>query len=211
MQVLHETQVIARFLRFLYQLAHGLVWFYEKVVQRITRPLFNAARWAYYRYRELWDWWVYTKTGHFSRVRAGALVTTTVAACYVIPWLVINSLLLTWDAGLFLTTAKYEDTYLTFSQEIYPEYDIHSVKGCEKLPCDDQNAIYYRVRPHYFHHMWSVWKHGSLFYPDFVSAAVPPGVSRCRVLSYGFRIKLLIKQFDIYQDLLEISCVQIKQ
>lgn len=206
MQVLHETQVVARFLRFVYQLAHGCVWAYENVLRRIARPFVHTAKWLYFRYRDLWDWWVYTKTGHFSRIRAGALVTATVASIYVTP----HALMFLYDAGLFLTTAKHENVYLTFSQEIFPEHDIHSVKGCEQLPCDDQNAIYYRVRPHYFHQFWSILKHHSLFYPDFVAAAVPPGVSACRVLSYGFRIKLLIRQFDIYQDLLEISCVQVK-
>jgi hypothetical protein len=206
MQVLHESQIVARFLRFLYQLAHGLVWFYENVIRPVTRPFIRAAKWVYFRYRELWDWFVYTKSGHFSRTRAGALVTLTVAFIYALP----KAALLTYDAGLFLVTSKYEDTYLTFSQEIYPDYDIHSVKGCEELPCTDQNAIYYRVRPHYFHHLWSLYKHGSIFYPDFVAAAVPPGISKCHVLSYGFRIKILIRQFDIYQDLLEISCVQLQ-
>lgn len=207
MQVLHETQVLARFLRFIYQLAHGLVWFYENVFRRIARPFVRAAKWLYARYRAVWDWFVYTKTGHFSRVRAGALVTATVAMAYVTPHLA----LFVYDAGLFAATSRHESVYLTFSQEIYPEYDIHSVKGCEALPCDDQNAIYYRVRPHYFHQIWSVFKHGTLFYPDFVAAAVPPGVSKCQVLSYGFRIKFLIRQFDVYQDLLEISCVQLER
>jgi hypothetical protein len=48
--------------------------------------------------------------------------------------------------------------------------------------------------------------HKNIFYPDYVAAAVPPGVHRCVILSYGIRIKLLMRQYDVWPDLLEASC-----
>ena len=189
-------------MRFLYQFMVGLAWFYENVVRRITRPFVRAALHLFRGYRALWERVVYLETGHFSRVRAGLMVTATAAVFYV----AVPVLLFVLHAGLYLLTAKQHEVFLTQSQEIYPDEDVHAARGCEELPCTDQNAVYYRIRPHGFHQAWSILRGQGLFYPDYVAAAVPPGISRCTVRSYGLRVKFLMRQADMYPDLLQARC-----
>jgi hypothetical protein len=207
LQALREIHAVAVLIRFVTQVLIGLAWFWENLLRPVMRTLFwRPLKYLLRKYRLLWDRVVYLKSGHFSRLRAGLMVTATIAAIYVIPQLTLFLL----HAGLFLATAKRETVYLTQSQEIYPDHDVHSVKGCEELPCTEQSSIYYRVRPYSFHHAWSLVKRGTLFYPDFVAATVPPGVSRCTTLSYGLRIKLLMRQWDLYPDLLDAVCEPVR-
>ncbi|RYF00589.1 MAG: hypothetical protein EOO77_33820 [Oxalobacteraceae bacterium] len=112
----------------------------------------------------------------------------------------------TYDAAMFAVTYDIEDIYLTNSQEIDPEHNLHSIKGCEDLPCTEANSVYYRVREDHFNSIWSMLHHGHLFYPDYVAAAVPPVVSKCHVTSYGFRFKFAMRQWNVYPDMLEAHC-----
>ena len=205
LQAIKDIHAVAVFMRFLVQVFAGLVWFYENIVRPVARTLiWRPLKWVVTKYRLLWDRVVYLKTGHFSYPRAGMMVTATVAAIY----LLVPVVQFVLDGMLFLVTSKHETVYLTQSQEIYPDDDIHSVKGCDSLPCTDESAIYFRVRPHYFHQFWSMVKGKGLFYPDYVAAAVPPGISKCEVTSYGMRLKFLMRQFNVYPDLLEARCEQ---
>lgn len=207
MPALKEVRGIALLMQFFIQVFAGFVWFWENVLRPVTVNIFwRPFSWAFGKYRRLWDRVVYLKTGHFSYPRAGMMVTASIAAMFVI----VPAVSFVFDAGMFFLSKKRETVYLTQSQEIYPDLDIHSVKGCETLPCSDDSAIYFRVRPHYFHQVWSLMSGKGLFYPDYVASAVPPGISKCETLSYGMRFKVLARQFDLYPDLLEARCEVVK-
>lgn len=194
------------------QFARGWHWFYSWIVAPIARPLFRLARWAWGRYRALWSAIVYLKDEHgvlrFSKTRAGAMVTATVACIY----LASHVIELFWHTGLYAVTAdRGETVYLISSQEIFPELNIHNVKGCESLPCTEQNSIYFRVRPTTFNHIWSLVNHSTIFFPDYVAAAAPQGIAKCSITSYGVRWKFVmrvIQDVDFYPDILAISCEQ---
>jgi hypothetical protein len=202
LEALKNGRAFAATMTFAYQLVSAFAWFYYNVVRRLTRPFVVFAQWLWKWYRRLWDKVVYDRRGYFSRVRAGLFLTATLAFLYVLPAI----LLFIAQTGLFLFTKKRETVYLTYSQEILPHDDIHAVKGCEELPCTDQTSLTFRVRPSGFNHLWAFLNHRNIFFPDYVAAAVPPGVNRCEILSYGIRIKLLMRQYDIWPDLLEASC-----
>jgi hypothetical protein len=196
-----RVTVIGYFLKFLYQVLAGFGWVYTYVIRPVTRPFWKAGLYLFRQYRRLWDRAVYKSSGHFSRIRAGGMVIATGLAIY----LFVPVAKFVFDAGLFAVTYDIEEVYLSKSQEIDPANNTHSVTGCEKLPCTEANSIYYRVREDTFNSLWSMLHHGGLFYPDYVAAAVP-GVSKCKVTSYGFRFKFAMRQWDIYPDMLEAHC-----
>lgn len=72
--------------------------------------------------------------------------------------------------------------------------------------CTDENSIYFRIRATPFNEAWNVVHHGSLFFPDYLAAAIPVTVSRCTITTYGIRVKLFMRGTEIYPDLLESSC-----
>lgn len=184
--------------RFYYQLAAAAGWVWQHVVRPVMRPLWRYLRWSWRRYAEFWTWWV---AG--SRVRGGALILATAWLVWALP----NLVELLADAVLYAFTARTgEHVYLTMSQEIVPEHNVHSVRGCEVLPCTDQDSIYFRVRPTLFNHVWSMVHNHSIFFPDFVAAAAPAVTTRCVITSYGVRVKLIMRGLDVYPDILAISC-----
>jgi len=115
-------------------------------------------------------------------------------------------LFFSYQATLFLTTQQYEVIYLTNAEEVNPEDDVYSVRGCETIPCSEANSVYFRVRPTAFHQVYSLFTRGYFFYPDRVAAVVAPGVNECQVYSYGIRIKTLMRRGDWYPDMLDAVC-----
>ena len=131
-----------------------------------------------------------------------------VAASLVFAWFILIPLLgFLFDVGLYLATAKRDEVvYLTNSQEIMPEDNVHSVQGCYELPCTDENSFYFRIRATLFNEVWSVVHGRGLFFPDYVAASVPLSISQCTITSYGVRLKLIMRGADIYPDLLKTEC-----
>lgn len=130
---------------------------------------------------------------------------------FLCPWCwtagFIPAIVFIFHAILYFTTVKRDEiVYLTNSQEILPHENEHSVQGCHGLPCTDQNSIYFRIRATNFNEAWSILSGRGLFFPDYVAASVPVAVSRCKITSYGLRIKLLMRGLDIYPDLLQTEC-----
>jgi hypothetical protein len=112
-----------------------------------------------------------------------------------------------YDATLYIATVKHNESfYLHGSQETNVAGNIHSVKGCSRLPCSDEDSLYFRVTPSVFNHAWSLWHDHMLFYPDYVAAAVPDVVNKCTITTYGFRLKILVRNTDLYPELLKASC-----
>lgn len=92
--------------------------------------------------------------------------------------------------------------------------DIHEVHGCETLPCTDQTSVTFRVRASWFNEVWSIYHHGTLFYPGYVAGAVAPVMEKCTITSYGIRKKFrtLLRSWDVYPDLLQVkSCAPVDE
>lgn len=162
----------------------------------IMKPIFV------FLYLKLWKPWVYDKNGCFSKTNAGLYVVFL----YVV---FISFTTITWTlfhSFLYITTYEYEKVYLTNSQEINTDEDIHAIRGCESLTCSEENAIYFRVRPTVITHLYSIVNHGNIFYPDLTASVVAPGMNECEVASYGIRIKTLMRKWDIYPDMLSATC-----
>jgi hypothetical protein len=105
-----------------------------------------------------------------------------------------------------MTAKRNEVVYLTNSQEIDHINNVHSIQGCESLPCTDRDSIYFRIRFSWFNLLWT-WVHGKIwFYPDYVAAAVPPVVSKCIITTYGIRLKTFMRSFNMYPDLVQVTC-----
>jgi hypothetical protein len=195
---------------FWYQIVRSVTWVWLNILRPLLRFfIFTPMKWLWGKYRALWDQVVYVKDQYgdrtFSKVRGGLFLTATLYVVYILP----NLIELVWDTALYAATAqRHEQVYLISSQEIYPDRDIHAVKGCDALPCNDQNSFYFRVRPTLFNHIWSLLHHATVFFPDYVAAAAPAGITPCRVTNYGIRVKFVMKGLDLYPDALEISCAK---
>jgi len=194
--------------RFLAQVAVALMWIYAHLLAPVARALSVPARILWRWYRLAWDKVVYVEDKYrnrlFSKTRAGAFL----AASLVFAWFVfIPALVFAFDLGLyFLTVKKDEVVYLTNSQEIIPEENVHSIQGCHDLPCTDENSVYFRIRATYFNEAWSLVHGHGLFFPDYVAAAVPLSISRCIITSYGIRLKFIMRGLDFYPDVLRTEC-----
>jgi hypothetical protein len=183
------------------------------VLRPAGRFPFKPVTWLWRLFRLLWDKTVYREDEYrnrlFSKRRAGVfLLVAAVFAWYV----AVPTAVFLFDVALYLATAKRNEiVYLTNSQEILPQENEHSVQGCHELPCTDENSIYYRIRATYFNEAWSIFNGRGLFFPDYVAAAVPVSISSCRITSYGLRVKLLMRGFDMYPDLLAAECTPVGQ
>jgi hypothetical protein len=205
-EALRRGRLVEASLRFTYQFVQAAVWVFETLVRPVTRPFRWAALRLWRAYRALWDRAVYAKDGYFSKTRAGVFLAATIAVLYVL----VPLSAFVGDVFLFALTRERETIFLHNSHEIGgPASNLHSVQGCTALPCTEHNAMYYRVRPTAFNHVWSVINHGGLFYPDAVSGAVPPVISRCEVLTFGIRVKFVMRQWDLYPDLLDATCTPV--
>jgi hypothetical protein len=199
---------VAAMNRFVAQFVLACHWIYQNILGRAGRFLSIPARYLFRGYRWLWDKIVYRQDQYknrlFSKTRAGLLLTATL----VFAWFILIPLLgFLFDAGVYLATVRKDEVvYLTNSQEIIPEENVHSVQGCHSLPCTDDNSVYFRIRATVFNEVWSLVQGHGLFYPDYVAAAVPLTISRCTITSYGMRIKFVVRNLDIYPDVLRTEC-----
>ena len=198
--------------KFLFQLGMAGHWIYLNIISPVGRWSSHPLRWLFRQYRRVWEKVVYydDQFGNrlFSKTRAGMFLTISI----VFAWFVfIPAVAFLYDLGLYLATVKADEiVYLTNSQEILPEENIHSVQGCHALPCTDKNSIYFRIRATYFNEAWSLAHGRGLFFPDYVAASVPLSISRCTITSYGVRVKLIMRGMDIYPDLLRTECAPLQ-
>ena len=128
------------------------------------------------------------------------------AAATLILLIVVPTLLgLIFQTSYYLVTYKKERIYLIQSEEIYPDDNIWGVRGCYSKDCDSDTSLYYRITPSLFHHMWSIGHSGSIFLPDNIGSSVPTGMTRCEVVSYGIRARIMM-MLHIYPSILKITC-----
>lgn len=185
----------------------GLGWIYAWMIRPITSRLWRLARWLFEKYRRFFLWAI-TKTDAYGNTyrsvpRSGGLILSTIFAIF----LLFSIAHLTWTAALYLATVQHDDHInLTFSQEIYPELDIHSVKGCEQIPCTDSNSLYFRVGPSLFNWIWWAVHRHQWFLPDQVAGTVPPGNNKCIATTYGVRWRITIfLGVNAYPEILDIK------
>lgn len=198
---------------FFFQLVQAVSWIYEHVARPMARILFRPITWLWRLYRFLWDKVVYYEDSYqnrqFSKTRAGVFLLLSAGFAW---YVFVPALIFLCHAILYFTTVKRDEiVYLTNSQEIIPHENEHSVQGCHAIPCTDQNSVYFRIRASYFNEVWSIAHGHGLFFPDYVAASVPVAVSRCKITSYGLRIKLLMRGLDIYPDLLQTECTPLSE
>lgn len=173
--------------------AHGpLSW--------IVRTIAAIGRW--YRDR-VWKRFTRNADGERTPKRIAATLFTTLLVLWMIP----SALLATWQVGLMATTWKsQEEIFLTSAEEIDPEGEIHSIRGCRNIPCGEKDAIYFRVRSSWMHDVYAMKTRGYFFYPEEVASVVAPGVNKCTVTSYGIRVRALMRGWGIYPDMLDATC-----
>jgi hypothetical protein len=186
------------------------LWVWNKTIRPILRFFGSIFSWVWMQYKFLWNRITYVKDKfgdrRFSVPRGGIMLITT----FIFMWYLLIPLLgFAADGFLYIATVrKGETVWLSNSYEIYPDSDIHAVQGCYiSEGCSDSESVYFRVSPSLFNEIWSLWNGKGLFFPDLISAAVPPSDwTECIITRYGFRAKLLMGLADIYPKLLEVTC-----
>jgi hypothetical protein len=117
------------------------------------------------------------------------------------------------DGVLIGLSKRTETFYLTQSDEIDPENNIHSVRGCRKRgECAEVDAAYFRVQPRLSHDIWKLLMYGNPVYvPDHIVAPIAPGLNECHVTYYGYRmtsswIARVLRSLQFYPTMLEAKC-----
>jgi hypothetical protein len=186
-----------------------------QLVWRVIGPAYSVVRfilinlfWKYYK--PVWDKFAYVgdpKT--FSKTR-GAV---TLVGSLVGIWMIYYAMFFVADLTLYVVTGRVDEVvYLSNAQEIGPVENIFSVQGCEAVEtgqtfsCSEDESLYFRIEPSGFAHIWSVVSRGNFFYPDYVAAPIAPGWQKCVITSYGFRMKTMVRQWEIYPELLSARC-----
>jgi hypothetical protein len=117
------------------------------------------------------------------------------------------------DSVLIATSLRTEVFYLSQSEEVDPEQNVHAVRGCRSRgECSELDAVYFRVRPRLAHDVWKLFAYGNPVYvPDHVVAPIAPGINECHVTYYGYRmtaswIARILRSLQVYPTLLEVKC-----
>jgi hypothetical protein len=204
--------------RFWYQFTASMTVIYRRFIYPIYSWgywLFSVLFWKRFRY--VWDRTVYTKNAagdrKFSKVRGASVIATTAALLYV----GFYALFVLFDATVYMFTARVnESVYLSNAEEIAPDSNVFSVRGCvapatgESFSCGAEDSLYFRISPSNFNHVWSFLNTETmLFYPEEVAAPIAPGWQQCTITSYGIRVKFLMRNWDIYPELVSARCTAI--
>lgn len=218
---------IAENLSFFRTLAEGLIQgylgFHERFLAPIWKYLGPPFVWLGRGYGRLWKRFAYRTqsdgTRQISRKRAGLCVGFTLAVLLACTPTKIGSALRfisvepISDGIVMLASLKHETFYLNHSEEIDPAGNEHSVRGCKHGgQCTEVDAAYFRVKPRLSHDLWKLITQGNPIYvPDHVVAPIAPGVNRCLVTYYGYRmtsswISRLIRSLEIYPVMLDARC-----
>jgi hypothetical protein len=193
------------------KLFNFVFWLVEGFWRVFLRPFLKPVLWAGNKFInhlfKTWNKYAFfvNEFGNrkFAPIRAATLIVM-LCLSYSAMFVVID---LTYYTSLFLLTHNTNEiVYMHNSQEVNPNADVYSAQGCETLPCDENSSIYFRIDPILFNHVYSVFHDGRIFYPDYLSAAIPPVITKCTITSYGIRVKMLMRGLDIYPYLLTASC-----
>lgn len=187
--------------RFIIQFLAGLHFVWDRVLGPPRRIMLKILGRLFHWYKAKWNRYTYDKYGGFVYKRAGIMTTITLLVLFMIP----TFMSLSFQTMMFLTTYNSERVYLFHAEEIYPDDNIWSIRGCEMVNCATE-SLYFRVAPSLFNHIWSIIYKQELFLADDIASGVPPGKTECHIISYGIRLKTLMKRYEIYPDALYIAC-----
>lgn len=114
------------------------------------------------------------------------------------------------DAAVMMVTMKQDETvFLSKTQEVKPEMNLHRVQGCLTAKCDASETVTYNVQPRLSHSIWNLATKGNPFFvPDLIVAAIPPGLNQCTVTSYSARFSGA-KYVQMYPQLLDVQCTPV--
>lgn len=164
-------------------------------------------------FRKVWDKLAFSEVDgkRVFNKKKGASILMVAAFLF---YFMINILSFFWHTTLYFTTARVDEiVYLSNAQEVDPENNIFSVQGCEytanaggNFSCSQDESLYFRIEPTEFAQVWSLFSQGTIFYPDYIAAPIAPGWQKCTITSYGFRIKTMIRRFEIYPEMLSARC-----
>lgn len=199
---------------FVAQVFAAFSWIYSRILQPLASNRLVGA--PFRAYARLWRRSVYESDADgdvvFSKARAGTFVLATIVAALLAPAVLRTTAELIWDVSWMAASYRTDDVwYLGRSQEIDPDGNVFSAQGCESVSCTDQTSIYFRIKPSLAHHVWSLLKNRNLFFPDFVAAGIQNDVNKCHVTTYGSRWKLLVRNWDIYPQILSVECVPVTE
>lgn len=196
------------------QVTGTIGWIYNHVINPvISHPWVGK---PFQWYRSLWNSVVYIQTEDksavFSKKRAGIMVLATLICLRMLPAFLGGTIEFVWDTSRMATSYKTNEIwYLGKSQEIDPVGNIFSAQGCESIECSDQTSIYFRVKPSLAHHIWSIYKNGNVFFPDYVAAGIQNDINKCEVTGYGIRWKFLVRNWDVYPQILAVNCTPLTE
>ena len=194
------------------------------ILYPVWRVLGPPVTWLGGIYLSLWNRFAYsvdrsTNERKLSRARSSLVVIATVLALSVFTntWLGSAVRFFTVEPvvdGVLIGLSKRTETfYLSQSDEIDPENNIHSVRGCRKRgECAEVDAAYFRVQPRLSHDIWKLWMYGNPVYvPDHIVAPIAPGLNECHVTYYGYRmtsswIARVLRSLQFYPTMLEAKC-----
>lgn len=184
-----------------------LAWRFIYPIYAILHFLLVKVFWKVYQ--PVWNKFAYNADGSFSKIRGSITMLSSIVGA----WILYGFMFFAADVVLYIFTARVDEVvYLSNAQEIIPEENVHSVQGCEtekageEFSCSADQSLYFRIDPDAFSTVWSIFANGALFYPDYVAATIAPGWEKCTITSYGFRMKVFLRGFDIYPKLLSAEC-----
>jgi len=179
----------------------AVFYFIWNLLKGLGRLIVNSLARLLAWYKRLWVRFTHNKYEEFVYKRGIAMAVATLAFIALIP--TIGMLL--FQTTYYLATYKKDSIYLIQSEEIYPDSNTWGVRGCYSNTCDSNSSLYFRIKPSLFHHLWSITHNGSIFLPDIIGSSVPTGLTKCEIISYGLRLKIMMS-LDIYPSILEIKC-----
>lgn len=198
------------------QVTDTIGWIYQNVITPVVGHPWIGKPFQWYR--ALWDKIVYVRDKDnpealsFSKQRAGLMVLATLVCVHFLPAILNGTVEFVWDTTRMATSYKSREIwYLGKSQEIDPIGNVFSAQGCESIECSDQTSIYFRIKPSFAHHLWSLYQHGNFFFPDYVSAGIQNDINKCEVTGYGVRWKFLVRNWDVYPQILSVSCTPLTE
>lgn len=209
----HEFNIIQKFIR---QIVAVVIWMWWN----FGNPLLNNFTIPFLKKFFSWYVWLWNKIAlvpdavgepRLSYKRGGGMVVATMVSI----WMFGIVGVFTTELIYYGLSNKRDTVYMSFAQEIDPNGNVYSVQGCEIEPsnavfvCDEDSSLYFRVYPSLFHQAWSLNTRGRVFFPDQVVSSIGANWSKCDIVSYGSRFKLLMYFADFYPILLSARCTPI--
>ena len=209
-----------RFTKFVYTVGKSLRFIYNWSVGPIINLAYKIGKWGFWKYVNAWNRFTYIEDGYgkkiFSKIRGSVMILiTAVVLLGITPYLSIAA----WEFGGlwgFVWTAERHTVFLNDAQPATSSdgqqiAHTYLAKGCDtKANCNQNDSVAFVIRSTPFNTLYYIVMHGGLYYPDYIAGVIPAVPSKCEALTYGIRQKFLVKNYELYADLLEVQCTPVK-